>query len=1279
MSSKSIRRRNAKNTAPAFRFPAGTLNEELLDFLENAAVGMHWIAPGGAILWANTTEMEMLGYEPPEYIGRNISEFHADRHVVQDLLERLARRETIHDYEARMICKDGSIRHVQIDSNAYFRDGEFIHSKCITRDISSRKMAEAARRESEERLVLALEAGNMGSWEWDVRAGTVSWSESLERLHGLQPGTFDGTLDGFKRDIHPDDRETVFATISEALETRMDYRVEYRICPPDGTTRWVEARGKLFLDERNQPAKMRGVCMDITRRKSLEERHHRLMSEFQRQAQTLNGILFSSADHIYVFDRDHRYIYVSNGGATFLGLEPHDLIGKTWREIGLPAEIMETVDGELEQVFAAGRSIMSETPFGSGDDTSFFEYMMNPIFNEERLVQSVVVISRDVTQRRRAEEALRISEQRFRLLVEQSPLGIRILDANGSPLLVNRAWKDMLGMESEEETRNGGIAIELEPYLQTALSGTPVVSPPLRSVPKHGIHEGTERWTRAFIYPIKYDGGRLKEIILAQEDITESRRAERRLQTNLDVTRILAVSPALPDAVKSILETICRTLGWRVGLLWEYDTASDALKCTSVWTDPDTPSPSFEEDSRKRTFSRGVGLPGRVWDSIEPAWIADAVVDNNFPRSPFARKDGLHGAFGFPILLDKRFIGVMEFISNEIRPPDPELLDMMRGIGAQIGQYIGRKHAEEELQYQFDLTKTLADNSPSVLLMVDEYGMVTFANPALEHVLGYSTQTMLGMNLHERLHDAGICKGYQCPIVGATAAEALTGVDDAILKNDGTIMHVRFSSRPIVKNGRRVGTVIEVQDTSDRKHFENEMRLSNDRFSFLARASAVVTSSLEYESRLKQLAEICVPFLADWCAIDIMNEHHILERVAVEHPDPGAAELVHQMARKFGPRESKEMGAVHVIETGIPELFEDISDEVLCKYAVNEEHLEMLRSLRMRSAMLIPLIARGKSLGLIALVSNSDSRRYTLDDLSIALELAGRAALAIDNARLFEEIQAAFQNLKVKSLEIEQLNSELELRVARRTEELGAAYKELEAFSYSVSHDLRAPLRHIDGFIELLHQRASSSLDEKSKQHLGVISSAAQQMGRLIDDLLEFSRAGRANVERSSVDLNELVNRVRVTLDPPDSGRQIEWKIADLPQIWADASMIELVWNNLLSNALKFTRTRPNPTIEIGSLHGEHGETILYVKDNGVGFNMDYADKLFGVFQRLHRSDEFEGTGIGLANVRRIIERHGGTVWARGNVGEGAVFYFSLTNPMSIIQLSAESNSRSGK
>jgi signal transduction histidine kinase len=422
----------------------------------------------------------------------------------------------------------------------------------------------------------------------------------------------------------------------------------------------------------------------------------------------------------------------------------------------------------------------------------------------------------------------------------------------------------------------------------------------------------------------------------------------------------------------------------------------------------------------------------------------------------------------------------------------------------------------------------------------------------------------------------------------------------------------------------------------------------NDRtsqLSFLANASRLLSESFDYSDRLKQLAALSVPKIADWCSVDILDGEGILQRLAVVHTDPQKVALAFELQRRFPPDPNAQSGTYNVLRTGKSEFYPDIPEELLRASTNDSEILGIIQQLGLKSSMTVPLLSHGHSLGTLSLVMAESGRHYDNSDLALVEDLARRAGLMIDNAKLFKETQ--------------ELNTELEQRVQERTSHLTAVNKELEAFSYSVSHDLRAPLRSVDGFSQALLEDYFDVLDEMGKDFLNRIRTESQRMGQLIDDLIGLSRLSRTEIKFTSVNLSNIVREIVSDLKIKNPDRNIEVSIQDDVIACGDERLIRIALQNLVGNAWKFTTKTDHPHIEFGSIN-KSSTTEYYVRDNGAGFDMAYVNKLFGAFQRLHSMEEFAGTGIGLATAQRIMHRHGGLIRAEGVLNSGASFYFTL-------------------
>jgi PAS domain S-box-containing protein len=550
-----------------------------------------------------------------------------------------------------------------------------------------------------------------------------------------------------------------------------------------------------------------------------------------------------------------------------------------------------------------------------------------------------------------------------------------------------------------------------------------------------------------------------------------------------------------------------------------------------------------------------------------------------------------------------------------------------------------RQRAQDQLRANEHRLAQILDSVEDIIFTKNDRLQVTWANAAACRYYGMTVEELRGIT-DVPFNQIDFTKQYNRDDREVfETGRRVERLDEPNLARDGETRMFHTVKTPVKDASGRVVELVGVsRDVTDRKRELDAQRL-------LAEASAILGGSIDYEATLANVARATVPRFADWSAVDLLGEDGTLKRVAVHHSDPEKVALAHELHAKYPPNLEAPRGVGLALRTKQVDFMEEIPDELLVATARDEEHLRISRALGLRSFVVAPILIGDRVVGAITFVSAESKRRYGEADRAFAVELARRAAVAIENATLYARVR--------------ELATTLERRVEQRTAALLESNKELEAFSYTVSHDLRAPVRHIGGFADLLRSSAGPRLDDKSLRYLETIKGAANQMGALIDGLLAFSRLGRAELTKQPVDLAALVAGIVRELEPDLTGRRVRFQIAALPEVSGDPTMLRLVLANLLGNAVKYTRVRPEAHIEVGCRRDDR-EVIVWVKDDGVGFNMQYAEKLFGVFQRLHAVEEFEGTGIGLATVRRVVNRHGGRVWAEGQVGAGATFFFSL-------------------
>ena len=518
------------------------------------------------------------------------------------------------------------------------------------------------------------------------------------------------------------------------------------------------------------------------------------------------------------------------------------------------------------------------------------------------------------------------------------------------------------------------------------------------------------------------------------------------------------------------------------------------------------------------------------------------------------------------------------------------------GVIFALRDLAARRRAEAELDEFFALSQDL-------LCIAGFDGYFQRLNPAWERTLGFTTAELTAQPYADFLHPE------DREATRDQAARQAAGRDTMAFENryrcrDGSYRWLQWNARPAVQEGRIFATA---RDITDRRQLEQIHQHFRALFESLPGLYLVLTPDLRIVAASDAYLQATMTKRAEIIGRGLFE-------VFPDNPGDPAATGTSNL------RASLE----RVLRTSAPDTM------AIQKYDVRRPDGSF--EVRYWSPVNSPVLGVDRRIA------------YLIHRVEDVTDFVQRKAAAADGGAA---LQARLERM--------------EAEVFHSSEQVQAVNAELEAFTYSVSHDLRAPLRHIDGFAGLLAKHAGPQLDEQGRRYVQVISDAARKMGRLIDDLLAFSRTGRAPLHLTSVDQAALVAAVIREGGYDGPGRTIEWHLAPLPAVRADAALLRQVWANYLDNAVKYSGKVPQPRIEVGTAAGAApGECVCFVRDNGAGFDPRYADQLFGVFQRLHTEAEFEGTGIGLANVRRIIGRHGGRTWAEGAVGAGATFYFAL-------------------
>lgn len=569
-----------------------------------------------------------------------------------------------------------------------------------------------------------------------------------------------------------------------------------------------------------------------------------------------------------------------------------------------------------------------------------------------------------------------------------------------------------------------------------------------------------------------------------------------------------------------------------------------------------------------------------------------------------------------------------------------------------------RKQAEAALEAlranHAKLQKVLDVQTVGVMFWDLTTGVMTDANDTFFRLMGYSRDDLENRHLTwqtltpPEFYDVSLAEVEKFRATGRVGP-----YEKEYLRKDGTRLWLVFAGSALSEN-----TCVEFcVDISDRKKVEASLHATNQRLAAFLRVSQAISSSFERQAVMQLLVDNAVQAMNLTNGAIYLRENDIIRLAAAS---PALPEDFPEHYRRASLHDHPHIA--RTLSSGGPIVMRDAAVATL-----SPQEADITQTLGLQSLLYLPVVLRDHPVAVLILADATKTRTFHEEAISLLQGFAHQAAHVMDNIRLYEDVRHHAVQLEQEIGQrqaaeeaLRRLNLELEERVRQRTLELEEANKQLEAFSYSVSHDLRAPLRGGAGLTRILLDKHGAGLSEEGRKLCAMISDNAASMGKLIDDLLEFSRTGRKILQTSFIDMTAMAQTVVKDLVAIEGAERVVFQVEELPPAVADPNLIRHVWTNLLANAVKFSSKKDNPVVQIGSSRNEDGHVVYHVRDNGAGFSMSYAHKLFGIFTRLHPARDFEGTGVGLAIVRQIVIRHGGRVWAQGEPDQGAVFFFTL-------------------
>ena len=920
---------------------------------------------------------------------------------------------------------------------------------------------------------------------------------------------------------------------------------------------------------------------------------------------------------------DGTIIEVNHAFCAMVGVDRAEIVGSRPPHAWWPAETHDLFT-DISSGYNSGASAEDDLVYQRHNGERFPALVTNaPLRDSDGRVIAYISTVKDISERVRAEEQIRFQAA----LIDQVEAAVIATDATGTIVSWNRGAEALYGWQPHEVIGKPGQELLLGPdsdatvaeLVQTLSSGQPWEGE--IAVPRR---DGVVIPVFVSSSAVRDPHGQPTGIVGVIVDISERKRAEARVTAQYQVARSLSEARTLRAGLRATLEAIATNLDWQYGAFWIIDDQSGTAHCSETWHAEGLNGAAFDQICFSSQFKQGVGLPGIAWASQRPEWIRDYRVERSLPRHAGFSSIGIGAAFALPVRTSGQIVGIIELLASEAREPDLDLLATAESIGSQVGQFIERKRAEGALRESEDRFRTMANSAPVMLWVAGPDGLATWFNNGWLEYTGRTMDQELGNGWTEGIHPADFDRCLD-NYLSRFATRHPFDVEYRLRRHDGEYCWIFDRGIPrFDPDGAFAGYIGSCIDISDRKRHEDEQ-------AFLSEATRVLASSLDYRATLTSVAELAVPTIADWCVVHAVGDDGEIGQLAVAHADPAKVAWAREIQERYPSDPNAPTGVPNVIRTGRPEIYPSIPEDVLVAAARDDEHLGLLREVGFTSAMILPIVARDRVLGVITLVSAEAGRHYGDSDLALAQHLARRAAVAIDNALLYREAQEA----------------------ARARDQFLAV----------AAHELRSPLTSMKGFAQLLLRRAKRTTGgEEWITPLQTIDAQVNRVTELVGRLLDVSRIEekRLQLQVEPVDMVEVVRGAAVEAQLATEQHTVAARFgADSLIASVDRTRIEQVLANLLDNAIKYSPA--GTSVEV-VLQADSNDLIIDVRDEGPGIPADAQARMFERYFRGTSSSRAtsEGLGLGLYVAHGIVTAHGGRMWVESEDGNGTTFSFSL-------------------